>query len=84
MENRKKLNKQFCTFTKIIIMTIYLDLNIFDRLEKIDALEEEAKNEYTNLLTLISNDNVEVPYSNAHLNDLLRGWKKIPLILMVI
>ncbi|NML57013.1 hypothetical protein [Chryseobacterium cheonjiense] len=60
-------------------MIIYLDLNIFDRLEKIDLLEEEEKTEYTNLLTFISNDNVEVPYSNAHLNDLLRGWKKNPI-----
>ncbi|KFF21451.1 hypothetical protein [Chryseobacterium sp. JM1] len=59
-------------------MIIYLDLNIFDRIEKIDFLEENEKYEYLQLLDLISNKNIELPYSNAHLNDLLRGWKKNP------
>ncbi len=59
-------------------MTIYLDLNIFDRIEKIDSLEGKTKEEYLKLLELISNENVDLPYSNAHLNDLYRGWKKNP------
>lgn len=59
-------------------MIIYLDLNIFDRIEKIDLLEENEKNEYLPLLDLISTDSIDLPYSNAHLNDLLRGWKKNP------
>ncbi len=59
-------------------MIIYLDLNIFDRLEKIDLLEGNQKDEYLELLNFISNDNISLPYSNAHLNDLFRGWKKNP------
>lgn len=59
-------------------MIIYLDLNIFDQLEKIDSLAQEQKNEYANLLNIISTQNIEIPYSNAHLNDLFRGWKKNP------
>ena len=59
-------------------MTIYLDLNIFDRIEKIDSLEEIPKQEYLKLLELISKENIDLPYSNAHLNDLFRGWKKNP------
>lgn len=59
-------------------MTIYLDLNIFDRLEKIDSLKETDKEEYLKLLELISKENIDLPYSNAHLNDLFRGWKKNP------
>lgn len=59
-------------------MIIYLDLNIFDQLEKIDTLEQEQKNECDKLLNIISTQNIDIPYSNAHLNDLFRGWKKNP------
>ena len=56
-------------------MTFYI---IFDRLKKIDSLKETDKEEYLKLLELISKENIDLPYSNAHLNDLFRGWKKNP------
>lgn len=59
-------------------MNIYLDLNIFDRLEKIDKLELFEKGNYQILLDLILQEKVKVPYSNAHLNDLFRGFQKNP------
>ena len=59
-------------------MLIYLDWNVFDRIEKIERLKEDEKIIYTKLETIISHEEVHVPYSNAHLRDLLRGYKKNP------
>lgn len=59
-------------------MLIYIDLNIFDRLEKIHKLEEPEKSYYQTLLDLLKNEQVNTAYSNAHLNDLFRGYQKNP------
>ncbi len=59
-------------------MTIYLDLNIFDRIEKLDKLEFPEKENYQYLFDLITSKKAIVPYSNAHLNDLFRGFQKNP------
>jgi len=59
-------------------MTIYLDLNIFDRLEKLNKLEYPEKENYQYLFDLIVSKKVIIPYSNAHLNDLFRGYQKNP------
>lgn len=59
-------------------MYVYLDLNIFDRLEKLDQIQGADKLPYSELLNLIINEKIIVPYSNAHINDLFRGYQKNP------
>ena len=59
-------------------MNIYLDLNIFDRLEKIDKLEFPEREIYQKLYDTIIQGKLNVPFSNAHLNDLFRGYQKNP------
>ncbi len=57
---------------------VYLDLNIFDRIEKMDILENTEREIYTELKNLIVDGKIDVPYSNAHINDLYRGFMKNP------
>jgi hypothetical protein len=59
-------------------MTAYIDLNIFDRLEKIDKLEKPEKVLYQTLFSLLTDKRLLTAYSNAHLNDLFRGYQKDP------
>ena len=59
-------------------MTAYIDLNIFDRLEKLDKLEQPEKGLYQTLFSLLSDKHISTVYSNAHLNDLFRGYQKNP------
>lgn len=57
-------------------MTAYIDLNIFDRLEKLDKLEQPEKAFYQTLFSLLKDKVILSAYSNAHLNDLFRGYQK--------
>ncbi len=58
-------------------MLVYLDLNIFDRLEKIERLEDNSHRvDYQRLYSIIADKKITTAYSNAHLNDLFRGYKK--------
>lgn len=59
-------------------MLIYLDWNILDRIEKIGRLDEEENQLYSKLELVLSDETIYVPYSNAHLRDLLKGYKKNP------
>jgi hypothetical protein len=59
-------------------MIAYIDLNIFDRLEKLDKLEQSERHFYQTLFTLLNDKIVLTAYSNAHLNDLFRGYQKNP------
>lgn len=59
-------------------MTAYIDLNIFDRLEKIDKLSDSEKLNYQTLFSLLTDKKLTTAYSNAHLNDLFRGFQKNP------
>lgn len=59
-------------------MYVYCDLNIFDRIEKIDSLNEDEKVIYQELKDLSLKRTIITPYSNAHLNDLFRGFRKNP------
>jgi hypothetical protein len=59
-------------------MKVYFDLNIFDRIEKKDRLTDLEKDIYNNLESLVIENKIDVPYSNAHLNDLYRGYEKNP------
>ena len=58
--------------------TAYIDLNIFDRLEKRDKLEQSEKILYQTLFSLLTDKHILTAYSNAHLNDLFRGYQKNP------
>lgn len=57
-------------------MTVYIDLNIFDRLEKLDRLPPSEKVLYQPLFELLTAKQIITAYSNAHLNDLFRGYQK--------
>lgn len=59
-------------------MKTYLDLNIFDRLEKLDRIKESDKVFYESLFALFKEEKIVTAYSNAHLNDLFRGYVKNP------
>lgn len=59
-------------------MTAYIDLNIFDRLEKLEKLDEPDKVFYQTLFSLLAKEQIITAYSNAHLNDLFRGYQKNP------
>lgn len=60
------------------VPSAYLDLNIFDRIEKIETLENEVKANYLSLKQKIENKQLFTAYSNAHINDLFRGYQKNP------
>lgn len=59
-------------------MIVYLDLNIFDRIEKKANLTGTELELYSDLEEMIHKEEITVPYSNAHLNDLFRGFQKNP------
>lgn len=58
---------------------IYLDWNIFNKIEKMDDLNEEEKQVYSTIEGLIVSEKITTPYSNAHINDLLRGYANNPV-----
>jgi hypothetical protein len=58
------------------MQSVYLDLNIFDRIEKIEKLQYAERAIFERIQGLIKENKITVPYSNAHLNDLFRGFKK--------
>lgn len=60
-------------------MRVYFDLNVFDRIEKKDSLKEAEKRIYDELENMAIKNQIVVPYSNAHLNDLFRGFQKNPI-----
>lgn len=57
----------------------YLDWNIFNRIEKIDSESDSSqKNIYSAIESAIHQGTIISPYSNAHINDLHRGYLKNP------
>ena len=57
---------------------VYLDWNVFDIIEKKDSLENSIRDLYSELECMIYAKKIVCPYSNAHINDLLRGHLKNP------
>lgn len=57
---------------------LYLDWNIFNKLEKLETLSPLEAEIYQTINERIQNNEFEIPYSNAHLNDLLTGYLKNP------
>jgi hypothetical protein len=60
------------------MITVYLDWNVFNKLEKVSELDESEKYVFVKLGELISNGTILCPYSNAHISDLHRGYLKNP------
>ena len=58
---------------------IYLDWNVFNKIEKLDDLDEDEKHIYSKIEELIIEGKSISPYSNAHINDLLRGHANNPV-----
>jgi hypothetical protein len=54
--------------------TAYLDWNVFNKIEN-HANNEEL---YSNIKDFIISGAIIVPYSNAHISDLYRGYLKNP------
>ena len=48
-------------------MKVYIDLNIFDRLEKLDRLDPTEKSSYQYLSDLLTSKRIITAYSNDHL-----------------
>lgn len=59
-------------------MNAYVDWNIFNYIEWKDKLSANECQIYSELEKLILSNKIIVPYSNAHLNDIFRGYKKNP------
>lgn len=59
-------------------MNIYLDWNVYDRIEKRLSLPSDEQQVYVAIYDSIKVGKYCAPYSNAHLNDLIRGYKKNP------
>jgi len=57
---------------------IYIDSDVFDCLEKRATRSDEIRVLYDMLYTELKKPNTFVPYSNAHLSDLGRGYRNDP------
>ena len=57
---------------------VYLDWNVLNKIEKMDSFSEDEREIYLKIKKLILEGKIVVPYSNAHINDLKRGYKKNP------
>lgn len=49
---------------------VYIDWNVFNRIEK------RHDDTYLQIEEFIKNEKIITPYSNAHINDLIRGYEK--------
>ncbi|MBN8674517.1 MAG: hypothetical protein J0L56_10300 [Chitinophagales bacterium] len=58
--------------------TAYLDWNIFNKIEKLGELQDPELKTYGLIKELIVNKKLTIPYSNAHISDLARGYLKNP------
>jgi hypothetical protein len=57
---------------------VYFDWNVFDKIEKLEELEDSEKKIFSKIEQLIIEKQVICPYSNAHIRDLLRGYYNNP------
>jgi hypothetical protein len=57
---------------------VYLDWNIFNKIEKIGELDISERDFYTLIENLIITGKIIIPYSNAHINDIHRGYLNNP------
>ncbi|WP_343633975.1 hypothetical protein [Fluviicola sp.] len=55
--------------------SIYLDLNIFDRIEKIQRVSSDEAEPYKFLVHCLKSGDFYTHYSHAHITDLVRAYK---------
>lgn len=60
-------------------MHVYLDQNVFDGIEQKHKLLGDRLNAHNEIERLVLEGQITCPYSNAHINDLLRGHAKTPV-----
>jgi hypothetical protein len=65
-------------YPKDFTMLIYLDWNILNKIEKKSELPIEEFKVYEFLENFVKLEGIFTPFSNAHLQDLIRGFKKNP------
>lgn len=58
---------------------IYLDLNVFDQIEKIERLTPEQAEPYQLILNFLHSGELTTVYSDAHIHDLIRGYNNSQL-----
>ncbi|WP_343633965.1 hypothetical protein [Fluviicola sp.] len=54
---------------------IYLDLNVFDQIEKIERLNYQEAEPYQLILDSLQSGTLTTVYTNAHISDLIRAYK---------
>ncbi|RZJ89295.1 MAG: hypothetical protein EOO20_11380 [Chryseobacterium sp.] len=57
---------------------VYLDWNVFNKIKQLDNISDCDRVAYLFIERLILSSEVMSPYSNAHINDLSRGYLKNP------
>jgi hypothetical protein len=57
---------------------VYLDWNVFNKIEKIETLNSDEQIIYKTIKDLSFGNQAVFPYSNAHINDIHRGFLKNP------
>ena len=55
---------------------VYCDWNVFNKLEHTAELEPNEQVIYEKIRQLLNDGKIVVPYSNAHISDLARGYRK--------
>lgn len=75
-EVEMKLSSYIVEYKLSHMKSIYLDSDVFDRIEKLESLSEEQQLVYKSIIDVIEKEDVQLPYSNAHMSDLMRGYKK--------
>lgn len=62
---------------------VYLDWNVFNKIEKIETLNFDEQKIYKTIKELSFRNQAVFPYSNAHINDIHRGFLKNPTFIPV-
>ncbi|RPE08678.1 hypothetical protein EGT74_16710 [Chitinophaga lutea] len=57
---------------------VYLDWNVFNKMEKVGEQSSPLKEQLSELEVLIQDKRIAAVYSNAHISDLVRGYLKNP------
>lgn len=66
------------TQRSVMMNHVYLDWNVFNRIEKAGNLPPSDKETFERIESLITSNSIITPYSNAHINDLIRGYQNNP------
>lgn len=68
----------FYTIKTMQLITVYLDWNIFNKIEALSKLDVAERDIYRKIEDGLLTKRLIAPYSNAHISDLVRGYLKNP------